>query len=51
MVDFGELAIETKLLSTWLAKSSMNFSSVAAEAGIVIFVPAVVVTMISPDRL
>ena len=29
-------AIETKLLSTWLAKSSTNFSSVAADAGIVI---------------
>jgi hypothetical protein len=34
-------AIETKLFSTWLAKSSTNFSSVAAGAGIVSFVPAV----------
>jgi hypothetical protein len=42
------VATETKLLSTWLAKSSTNFASVAVDAGIVIFVPAVVVTTISP---
>jgi hypothetical protein len=39
--------METKLLSTWLAKSSTNFASVAEDAGIVISVLAIVSTRIS----
>jgi hypothetical protein len=51
MKRFGALGwlIETKLLSKWLARSSTNFSSAAADAGIVIFVPALVVTTVSPS--
>jgi hypothetical protein len=40
--------METKFLSTWLARLSTDFSNVARDAGVAMFVPAVVCTTISP---